>query len=244
MMSPRVNPVTGRSVAVGYIRVSTTQQVEHGASLDAQEDVLRAEAERRGWDLELYRDEGRSAKDLKRPGLQAALQRLDQGDGHALMAIRIDRVSRSVADFAGLMDRAARRGWEIVMLSPSLDTSDPSGRFTTHVLSAAAEYERALTSVRVREGMARRKSEGVHLGRRSELPAEVVTRIVTERDSGRSLRAIADGLTDEGVTTGQGGARWYASTVKAVLASTTAANVRVTPPKPEDHPYGGHAADH
>lgn len=224
-MTPRMSPLTGRPIALGYVRVSTTQQAEHGASLDAQEDALRAEAGRRGWDIEIVRDEGLSAKNLKRPGLQGALERLDRGDAHALMAIRIDRVSRSVADFAGLMDRAAKRGWTLVMLSPALDTSDAAGRFTTHVLSAAAEYERALTAARVREGMARRRAEGVHLGRRSELPEDVVRRIVTDRAAGASLRAIADALNAEGVPTAHGGARWHASTVKAVLESAAAQSV-------------------
>jgi Recombinase len=70
--------------------------------------------------------------------------------------------------------------------------------------------------------MAQRRREGVHLGRSRELPVAVVERIVAERAAGRSLRAIADGLTQDGTPTAHGGARWLHSTVQAVLASTTA----------------------
>lgn len=225
-MTIRATTPAARPLAIGYCRVSTTQQVEHGASLAAQEDALRAEAERRGWDIDVIIDEGLSAKSLRRPGLQSALERLDRGEAAALLAVRIDRVSRSVADFAGLMERAARRGWSLVMLSPSLDTADASGRFTTHVLSAAAEYERNLTSARVKEGMARRRAEGVHLGRRTALTEAVVARIVAARyDEHLSTRAIAAALTADGVPTATGRLVWGESTVRQVLSSTTAARL-------------------
>ena len=164
-------------------------------------------------------DEGKSAKSLNRPGLQSALVRLDAGQADFLMAIRLDRVSRSVSDFAGLLDRAAKKGWDLALLSPNIDTSDPAGRFTANVLASAAQYERELIGVRTREGMAQRRSEGVRLGRPRTTPAEVVARIRQARERGQSLRRIADALNDDGVPTSQSGARWYASTVKSVLDS-------------------------
>lgn len=130
--------VRRRPLALGYVRVSTVDQVDNGASLDAQRTALTDEADRRGWDLELVADEGLSAKNMNRPGLTSALERLDNGDADVLMAIRLDRVSRSVADFAGLLDRAGRKGWGLVLLSPALDLADPAGRFTANVLASAA----------------------------------------------------------------------------------------------------------
>ena len=208
-----------RALALGYIRVSTTEQAEHGASLDAQRSTLTAEAERRGWDVEIVADEGVSAKNLKRVGLQSALARLDSGQANYLLAIRLDRVSRSVADFAGLLDRSSKRGWGLVLLSPNIDTSDPAGRFTGNVLASAAQYERELTGLRVREGMAQRRSEGVRMGRPRTMSTDVVKRIRDARAQGQSLRRIADALNEDQVPTAQGGARWHASTVKAVLDS-------------------------
>jgi len=214
-----------RPLALAYVRVSTTEQATDGASLDAQRASLTAEAERRGWDLELVADEGFSAKDLKRPGLTQALDRLDNGAADALIAVRLDRVSRSVSDFAGLLTRAKRKGWRVVLLSPNLDTEDPAGKFTAHVLAAAAEYERDLIGARTREGMAQRRAEGVHVGRPRSLPRSVVARIVNERQGGRTLRAIAEGLTSDGIPTARGQRSWATSTVQGVLASTTARGI-------------------
>lgn len=93
-------------LALAYVRVSTAEQVEQGASLDAQRAALIAEADKRGWDVEIVADEGLSAKRLNRPGLQDALARLDVGAADYLLSIRLDRVSRSVGNFAGLLDRS------------------------------------------------------------------------------------------------------------------------------------------
>ncbi len=210
-----------RPLALGYVRVSTEGQVLDGASLDAQRAALASEAERRGWDVEIVADQGVSAKSLNRPGLLAALERLDRGEADALLSVRLDRVSRSVSDFAGLLARAKRRGWSVVLLSPNLDTTDPAGKFTAHVLAAAAEYERDLIGARTREGMAQRRAEGIHVGRPRILPNDVVARIVAEHAEGRSLRAIAADLDADGIPTAHGGSRWYASTVRGVLSSTT-----------------------
>jgi DNA invertase Pin-like site-specific DNA recombinase len=206
-----------RPLALGYVRVSTAEQVEHGASLDAQKATLRQEAERRGWDVELIADEGLSAKSMNRPGLQAALSRLDGGEADFLLAVRLDRVSRSVADFAGMLDRSSKKGWGLVLMSPNIDTSDPAGRFTGNVLASAAQYERELIGARTREGMAQRKAEGVILGRPRTMAPEIVGRIKADRAAGQSLRSIAERLDAEGIPTAQGGAKWYASTVKAAI---------------------------
>lgn len=95
-----------------------------------------------------------------------------------LLAIWLDRVSRSVSDFAGLLDRARkRRGGGLTLLSPHIDTSDPAGQFTVIVLASAAQYERDLIGVRTREGMAQRRAEGVRLGRPRTMSEEVGKRI-------------------------------------------------------------------
>lgn len=220
-MAPHTNS-RPRPLALAYVRVSTADQVEHGASLDAQRATLADEARRRGWDVEIVADEGLSAKSLNRPGLLSALARLDHGEADYLLAIRLDRVSRSVADFAGLLDRAQRRGWGLVLLSPNIDTADPAGRFTANVLASAAQYERELIGQRTREGMAQRKAEGVRMGRPVELTPEVAARIAALRAGGLSLAKIAARLTTDGVPTARGGQEWRASSIARVLERTAA----------------------
>ena len=76
--------VTGGTRVLGYVRVSTLDQAESGAGLDAQEASIRAECERRGWALlEVLRDEGLSGKGLERPGLRTALEVIARGEARA-----------------------------------------------------------------------------------------------------------------------------------------------------------------
>ena len=210
-------------LALAYCRVSTLDQAEHGASLDAQEATLRAEAARRGWDVEVIREEGKSAKNVTgRPLLMEALGRLDKGSADVLLSVRLDRVSRSVVDFAGLMERAQRRSWGLVFTATAIDTTDPGGRFSAHIHIAAAEFERALISVRTREGMAQRKAEGATFGR--EVAADFLPtyrRVLAMHADGQTLNAIARVLNAEGVSTARGGT-WHASTVRAIVTSVTA----------------------
>lgn len=206
-----------RPLALAYVRVSTGEQADSGASLESQKRTLTDEAERRGWDVQIMEDAGQSAKSLNRPALQESLDMLDKGKADHLLSIRLDRVSRSVSDFAGLMDRATRKGWGIVLLSPNVDTSDPAGRFTANVLASAAQYERELIGLRTSEGMAQKKLEGVKMGKPRAIPTETVAFIKAERDGGKSLRKIADALNEASVPTPSEGKKWYASSVKATL---------------------------
>lgn len=207
-----------RPLALGYVRVSTSEQADDGASLEAQRNLLSAEAVRRGWDVEILADEGYSAKAIEnRPALLSALDRLDKGSADVLLVLRVDRLSRSVSDFAALMARSQRRGWSLVALDLGVDTSTPAGDLMAHVLASVAQYERKVIGQRTREGMAQRRAEGVHVGRPPALPDSTVERIVKERSTGATLSSIAAGLAADDVPTGHGG-RWHASTVRKVLS--------------------------
>ncbi|WP_091238027.1 recombinase family protein [Klenkia soli] len=211
--------------AIGYVRVSTAGQSASGAGMDAQRAALRAEAERRGWDLELVEDAGYSAKDLNRPALTDALERLDRHRADVLVVSKLDRLSRSVHDFSGLLQRAERRGWSVVIVDLGVDTTTPAGEANATVMSAFAQLERRLIGQRTREALAAKRAAGVRLGRPQALSGDVVARVVGMRRDGASFRTIAAQLQDEGVPTARGGATWHASSVKAVCESQAAADL-------------------
>jgi DNA invertase Pin-like site-specific DNA recombinase len=203
---------------LGYVRVSTEEQGDSGAGLEAQRRAIAAECERRGWELlEVVEDAGFSAKDLKRPGIQEALRVLREGDAKALVAAKLDRLSRSMIDFTALMATAQKQGWALVALDCAVDTTTPAGEAMAHVLATFAQFERRLISQRTREALAVKRSQGVRLGRPTTMPPDVVRRIKRERAKGKSLAAIADGLNADGVPTAQGGTRWYPATVRYTL---------------------------
>ncbi|GER24016.1 hypothetical protein NCCP1664_25110 [Zafaria cholistanensis] len=214
--------------AIVYARVSTEEQAANGASLDAQAEVLASVARARGWDVVVMKEQasGKAMTRKARPILNDALEMLAAGAAHYLLAVRIDRISRTVEDFSALMGRARREGWAMVLSEMDLDTTTSQGEFMANVQISVAQYERRLIGDRTREGLAQRKREGVKLGRRPQLPLLVVKQIKAMKRDGASLRGIADTLNGEGVATAQGGARWHASTVKKILDSEAWAHVR------------------
>ena len=114
---------------LGYCRVSTDEQADSGAGLEAQRHAIAAECERRGWDLvEMVEDAGCSARNLKRPGIQAALDRLMRARLTAWSSPKLDRLSRSMLDFTALMADAQKQGWSLVALDCPVDTTTPAER--------------------------------------------------------------------------------------------------------------------
>lgn len=212
-----------KPLALAYIRVSTEDQADSGASLEAQRHALTLEAERKGWDVEVVEDAGLSGKSMNRPGLTSALERLEAGQADWLMATKLDRLSRSVGDFDTIAKRArlGERGqlFGLHILDMPYDLTTANGEFMANIMISTARFERRLNGDRTRTGMAQRKAEGKHVGRKRQLPAETVEQIKTARAAGNSMAKIAAALNDDGVPTAQGGAKWYPSTVKAVLDS-------------------------
>jgi DNA invertase Pin-like site-specific DNA recombinase len=205
---------------LAYARVSTQEQADSRAGLEAQQAAIAAEARRRGWTIvETIEDAGYSAKDLRRPGINRALEELKRGRADALVVAKLDRLSRSMIDFTGLMGRATREDWALVALDCAVDTTTPAGEAMANVLATFAQFERRLIGQRTREALAQKKAQGVRLGRPPKLPAAVRARIRRRRKAGKTLAAIAEELNREGVPTAHGGAKWYPSTVRAILSS-------------------------
>jgi len=208
---------------IGYIRVSTSKQ---DIGPEVQLAALEAEAKRNGWELTIYREDAASGKSLKnRPVLASALADLKAGTHEALAVSKLDRLSRSVADFAGMLETANRQRWALICLDLGIDTSTITGAAMAQVTCTFAEMERKKIAERTRDGMAKIKATtGKHMGRRSSLPEATVKRIVSERESGASLARIAQSLNDGAVPTATGG-KWYASTVRQILGSASALNL-------------------
>lgn len=203
---------------LGYVRVSTDEQADSGAGLAAQRKAIADGCQMRGYELvEVLEDAGWSGKSLDRPGIASAIERLDAGEADALMVAKLDRLSRSLLDFAQLMARAQQKRWTIVALDLGVDTSTPAGEMMANVLATFSQFERRLIGQRTREAMAVKKAAGQHLGRPRTLSDDVVARIVADRQAGMTLQAICDGLAADGIPTPRGGKRWEPSVVRRVI---------------------------
>ena len=208
--------------AVGYIRVSTDQQAEHGISLEAQQAKLTAYASL--YDLELVEvivDAGVSAKTLDRPGLQRALSMLRKGQASALLVAKLDRLTRSVKDLGSLVeDYFSSDTITLLSVADSIDTRTAAGRLVLNVLWSVAQWERETTSERTAEAMAHKREQGqrtsLHAPYGFQIAEDGKTLVADDaeqallgaiRDSrshGLSQRAIVAELERQGFTTRKG----------------------------------------
>lgn len=237
-MKPTKNQPKATRV-IGYVRVSTSKQADEGASLEAQAAKLRLYCELHELVLvDLIVDAGASAKSLKRPGLAAALSRLEAGEADGLLVAKLDRLTRSVKDLGILCENYFGEGQhELLSVADAIDTRSAGGRLVLNVLASVSQWEREIIGERTRDALAYLKGLGVKLGgealgwRRGdttdehgrrvvevvEAEAAAVARILDLRAAGLTLRAIAATMQAEGFATKAGG-RWYAMTVQRVIA--------------------------
>jgi DNA invertase Pin-like site-specific DNA recombinase len=204
--------------AIGYIRVSTQEQAESGLGLEAQAVAIRAEATRRGWDLEIIADEGESGSKIDRPGLLIAKDALARGEAQALIVAKQDRLMRSSLGWAQIVSQSNDQKWSIICLDINLDTASPMGECLGSILAAVAQFDLANIRQRTKDALAVKKAQGYRLGRPATMPDETRAKIHALRNSGVTLQGVADTLNTEGIPTARGGSKWYASTVQKAIA--------------------------
>jgi DNA invertase Pin-like site-specific DNA recombinase len=215
---------------VGYVRVSTSMQGRSGLGIEAQREALSRFAEAEGYELvsllvEVETGKGSDALD-RRPQLAEALAQARRR--HCPVAVaKLDRLSRDVHFISGLM--AHRVPFLVVELGSDVDT------FILHLFAALAEKERAMIASRTKAALAAAKARGVTLGGpKLEEAREIAVATIksladrhaanvlpvirdVQRSGATTLRDVAAALNARGISTARGG-RWYAMTVRNVLA--------------------------
>jgi DNA invertase Pin-like site-specific DNA recombinase len=132
-------------------------------------------ARRRGWaaDDVLFIKDVSSGKSAKRVGLERARRLLAAGEASALITDKMDRLSRSLLDFATIMQDSQRQGWALIALDAPADPSTPQGEMMATMLATFATFERRLIGQRTRAALAERRAAGVKLGRPRALGDDV-----------------------------------------------------------------------
>ena len=217
---------------IGYVRVSTTEQSEKGVSLDAQRRRLKGYCEAHGLTLlHIEEDAGISAKTTRRPGLQRALAAMSKGEAKGIVALKLDRLSRSTRDVLDLVARAEKEGWALHSIDERLDTGSPHGRFVVTILAALSQMEREQVSARTKSAMAELRRQGrktsskprfgfrFENGKVVEEPCEqpILATIVAMRAQGFGAFKMARLLNEEGVPNPRTMGRWSLGLLQSVL---------------------------
>jgi DNA invertase Pin-like site-specific DNA recombinase len=207
-----------------YVRKSTEEGLEQEFNtLHAQRDACEAyitSQRAEGWVLvtDYYTDGGFSGGNLDRPALQRLLHDIEAGLVDVVVVYKIDRLSRSLMDFAKLVEVFDRHGVTFVSVTQSFNTTTAMGRLTLHILQSFAEFERDQIGERIRDKFAASRARGIWMGGRIPLgyivrdrklvanPKEAATvrRVFQGFVETRSGTVLAEILQAEGVTSKSG----------------------------------------
>jgi site-specific DNA recombinase len=153
-----------------YTRKSTEHNLDLAFnSLDAQREACEAYVKSQaheGWRLlaEHYDDGGLSGASLDRPALQLLLSQVKQGRVDVIVVYKVDRLTRSLADFAKLVEAFDAHEVSFVSVTQSFNTTSSMGRLTLNVLLSFAQFKREVIGERVRDKIAASKRKGLWVG--------------------------------------------------------------------------------
>ena len=153
-----------------YTRKSSDEGLDQDSNfLDAQAEACAAyiaSQRHEGWvaGKTRYDDGGISGGTLDRPGLQRLLADIDAGRVQMVVVYKIDRLTRSLADFAKLVERLDAAGCSFVSVTQAFKTASSMGRLTLKVLLSFAQFEREVTAERIRDKIAASKKKGLWMG--------------------------------------------------------------------------------
>ena len=188
-----------------YTRVSSDQGLEQDFnSLDAQREAAEAYVKSQaheGWRLHRahYDDGGYSGGTMERPALRSLLADLGQGRIDVVVVYKVDRLTRSLADFAKLVELFDAAKVSFVSITQSFNTTTSMGRLTLNVLLSFAQFEREVTGERIRDKIAASKKKGLWMGGVVPLGYRVETRkLLVDEDEAATVRLLFQRYLDLG----------------------------------------------
>ncbi|WP_435626294.1 recombinase family protein [Candidatus Ferrigenium straubiae] len=153
-----------------YTRKSSEEGLEQDFnSLDAQREACEAfvlSQQHEGWRAiaTQYDDGGYSGGNMDRPALKRLLEDIDNKRIQVVVVYKVDRLTRSLADFAKIVERFDVRGVSFVSVTQQFNTTSSMGRLTLNVLLSFAQFEREVTGERIRDKIAASKQKGMWMG--------------------------------------------------------------------------------
>jgi DNA invertase Pin-like site-specific DNA recombinase len=210
-MTRRKLPETAMPATVGRLRcaVYTRKSTDEGLdrefnTLDAQRDACEAyvaSQRAEGWLLirDRYDDGGFTGATLERPALRRLLADIEQGKVDVIIVYKIDRLSRSLMDFAKLVETMEAHGVTFVSVTQSFNTTTSMGRLTLNILLSFAQFEREVIGERIRDKFAASRARGMWMGGKVPLGYDVVARkLVVNEDEAPRVRRVFEIFVETG----------------------------------------------
>lgn len=199
-----------KTKAALYIRVSTEEQAEKGASISAQKEFLEDWAEKEGFEIyDIYIDDGYSGKNLNRPALQRLIRDAKAGKFSVVLCYHNDRLSRDTRDALTVTQELLKYGVRFRFSNLDVDITTPEGELFFTLQAGFATYFRKDLARKTKFGMQKIKKQGYWIGRIPDLfkverdkhtrlvPTEIVLRMKELRDAGLTYRKIASTIREE-----------------------------------------------
>lgn len=153
-----------------HIAIYTRQSVDkdNSISIETQADYCKCaiRPDERDFAVKIYEDRGWSGGDTNRPQFQKMMQEIEKGRVKKVMVYKLDRISRSLCDFVGILDTIKRQGVEFVSTQEAFDTGSPYGELIVKILMVFAEFERQSIIRRVTDAYGARSDMGIYMGGR------------------------------------------------------------------------------
>ena len=213
-----------------YIRVSTFDQAREGFSLGEQEERLKEFCNFKRYNIyKVYQDAGISAKNDKRPAYQEMIEDVKKGNINVIVALKLDRLTRSVYDIEKLMKFVNDYECDIDCMADESNTTTSNGRMVMRIMTSVSQNEIEKCSERTKFGMVGAIKNGhipnrTGLGFKREnkklvpdpLTKDIIVRIFDLYLEGKSHQAIANIYNKEKVL---GKTNWYDSTIQKILSN-------------------------
>jgi DNA invertase Pin-like site-specific DNA recombinase len=187
-----------------YTRKSSEEGLEQDFnSLEAQREAceayIRSQAHE-GWKLveDRFDDGGFSGGNLQRPGVERLLKAVSEGRVDVIVVYKIDRLTRSLTDFARLAETFDKQGVSFVSVTQQFNTTTSMGRLMLNVLLSFAQFEREITGERIRDKIAASKRKGMWMGGNPPMGYDVVDRKLVINDGADRVREIFGHYLEEG----------------------------------------------
>jgi site-specific DNA recombinase len=180
-----------------YTRKSSEEGLEQNFnSLDAQREACEAfiaSQKHEGWQVlpELYDDGGFSGATMERPALQRLLLDVTAGKIDVVVVYKVDRLTRSLSDFAKIVETFDQRKASFVSVTQQFNTTSSMGRLTLNILLSFAQFEREVTGERIRDKIAASKKKGMWMGGQPSLGYDVKDRkLIVNKAEAETVRHI------------------------------------------------------